>query len=313
MVSTVNSEIMELIDQFVQISYSTEASRIVVKHYLKWFIRYLKQRSIDDISMVTPQDIVKFRYWLSQVQSRRGKKLSNRTINQILSFTKAFFEFLEALGYSNPFNELPTKILKRLRPREKRDKVPEEYTGEQLRKIFNYLKHNADEDVYLACLIAYATGARLNEVLNICAEDVIIENDVMYIIIRKGKGLKERISIVGCPGQDPILKELNAEAKRMLKKRVKERKRGYLFGNNDDRRRLRMRLQQCLYRLSKKLGFRVHIHAFRSNWGTKALNQGIPLEIISRQLGHAHTQTTEIFYAQLKAKRVLEMLKKYVS
>lgn len=304
----------ELIEEFVSVNYSTDASRRTVKYALRWLIRYMQQKGYTDFSQFTPRDVVEFRYFLSRVRGRHGRPLSNRTIGQIISFTRAFFDFLEALGYENPFRKLPQSILSKLRPRVKTEKVPEEFTSEQLEQIFKALKEYGDEDVYLACLIAYATGARLNEILHLRAEDVIVKDGMVYIAIRAGKGLRERISIVGVPTRgDPVLQRLNREAREKLVERARKVGSGYLFGDEDERRRLRLRLQQALYRLSKKLGFRVHIHAFRSNWGSKALEAGVPLEVVSKQLGHKFTQTTESFYATLKQEQVLATLSKFVS
>ena len=306
-------ELDALIDDFVSINYNTEVARKNVKYYLVWLKRFL-QATGKDFRYLTQQDIIRFRRWIGQQKGRNNKPLSAKTIRQLLSFIKSFYDFLESLGYNNPFKELPTVMRKKLVPRVKSDKVPREFNDDELKAIFEYLK-KANQDVLLACLISYATGARLNEVLNLKAEDVIVRGDKVLIIIRAGKGLRERISIVGVPvrnGNGEVLSDtlamLNKLAKGMLLERVKKVKKGYLFGDEVKRNRVRKNIQQTLYRLSRRLGIEVHFHNFRSNWGAKALAAGVPLEYVSHQLGHKYTSTTEKYYAQVKDEYVIEFI-----
>ena len=308
-----NNDIDTLIKEFLIVNYQTEFSKINVGYLLRWFQRYLNEHG-KTLENLKPMDVVGFRRWLSERNNKHGRKLALKSIKQIMSLTKTFLEFAESYGYKNPFKELPPKIQKRLSPRGKVSKVPREFTDEELEIIFGELRKK-NRDVYVACLIAYATGARLNEVVNLRAEEIIERNGDLLIIIRSGKGLKERISIVGVPYKDSegkilseTIKNLNEEARREIKKKVEEVKKGYLFGDEVARKRLRMNIQQTLYRLGKRTGVKVHFHEFRSNWGAKALAARVPLEYVSRQLGHAHTSTTEDYYAQVKDDYVISFV-----
>jgi len=311
-------ELDELIEDFVLVNYSTEVARKNVKYYMIWFKRFLIEYK-KDFKSLKPADIIRFRRWIGEQIGRNGKPLSPKTIRQLLSFIKAFYDFLEGLNsgtleYNNPFKDLPPLTRKKLAPRVKTEKVPREFSDEEIERIFQYLRER-NRDVYLACLIAYATGARLQEVLNLKAEDVIVKNSTILIIIRAGKGLRERVSIVGVPAKNSkgeIMSETlikwNEEAKRVLLERVKKIKKGYLFGDESKRNRVRKNIQQTLYRLSKRLGIDVHFHDFRSNWGAKALAAKVPLEYVSAQLGHKYTSTTERYYARVKDEYVIEFI-----
>jgi len=294
-------DIDTLIDNFVLVNYSSEISRRNVKYYLKWLKRYLEANN-KNLSELTPRDILDFRGWISKQKGRHGKYLSAKSIRQLLSLIKVFFAFLETYGYNNPFRGLPSYVIKKIFPREKTEKVPREFTDYELELIFNTMKKrnsmkNANKDAYLVCLLAYATGARLNEILSINAEDIFVKDNDVFIIIRKGKGEKERIAIVGCPGKSDIIKRLNKEVRDLLLRKKRKVKNGPIFR---DAKKLRKIVQMYLYRLSKKMKKRIYIHAFRSNWGIKALQEGIPLEYISFQLGHKYTETTEKYYARVK-------------
>ncbi|MHA1617476.1 MAG: tyrosine-type recombinase/integrase [Candidatus Njordarchaeales archaeon] len=306
-------ELDALINDFVTINYSTQVARDNVKYYLVWLKRFLAENNLRFDSL-KPADIIRFRTWLSLQKGRHGRPLASKTIRQLLSLVKSFYDFLESLGYYNPFKDLPTATKKKITPRTKSEKVPREFTDKELEMIFNHLR-KGNKDVYLACLIAFATGARLQEVLSLKAEDVVVKNSGVYIIIRSGKGLKERVSIVGVPSKtiegkeiSSVIPKLNEEARKKLLERVKKVRKGYIFGDEVRRKRVRKNVQQTLYRLSKKLGIEVHFHNFRSNWGAKALAAGVPLEYVSRQLGHAYTSTTEKYYARVKDEYVIAFI-----
>ncbi|MHA1589761.1 MAG: tyrosine-type recombinase/integrase [Candidatus Njordarchaeales archaeon] len=306
-------ELDALINDFVTINYSTKVARENVKYYLVWLKRFLVENNLR-FDELKPADIIRFRTWLSTKKGRHGRPLAPKTIRQLLSLVKSFYDFLETIGYYNPFKDLPTAARKKITPRTKSEKVPREFSDEELEMIFSYLR-TANSDVYLACLIAFATGARLQEVLNLKAEDVVIKDSGVYVIIRAGKGLKERVSIVGVPSRtvdgkeiSKVISKLNEEARKKLIERVKEVGKGYLFGDELRRKRVRKNIQQTLYRLSKKLGIELHFHNFRSNWGAKALAAGVPLEYVSRQLGHAYTSTTERYYARVKDEYVIAFI-----
>ena len=212
-------ELDALIDDFVSVNYSTQVARANVKYYLVWLKRFLiaTGKRFDDLG---PADIIRFRRWIGEQKGKNGKPLSAKTIRQLLSFVKSFYDFIESLGYKNPFKELSALTRKKITPKVKSEKVPREFTNEELEKIFEYLS-NSNKDVYLACLISFATGARLNEVLNLKAEDVVVKDNAVLVIIRAGKGLRERISIVGVPaknnngGTNEVIIKLNRIAKEL--------------------------------------------------------------------------------------------------
>ncbi len=306
-------ELDNLIEDFVSINYNTEVARANVKYYLVWLKRYLLHvgKNFDEI---THQDIIRFRRWIGQQVGRNNRPLSAKTIRQLMSFIKSFYDFLESLGYENPFKDIPPIMRKKLNPRVKSEKVPREFSDEELEMIFDYLQKR-NKDVLLACLISFSTGARLNEVLNLRAEDVVERDGKLLIVIRAGKGLRERVSIVGVPARNgngkvfsETLQRLNKLAREMILERVRSVKKGYLFGDEVRRKRVRKNIQQTLYRLSKKLGIEVHFHNFRSNWGAKALFAGVPLEYVSHQLGHKYTSTTEKYYARVKDEYVIDYI-----
>ena len=68
----------------------------------------------------------------------------------------------------------------------------------------------------------------------------------------------------------------------------------------------------------KKIGFKtnvgihLHPHLFRHTFATKALNQGMPIEMVQLLLGHSKIETTQI-YAKVKQTNLEYYYKKLVS
>lgn len=304
----------DLIEQFVELNYDTEASKENARCRLVWLKRYLKDIG-KDITEMGKKEIIAFKPWIKKQKGRHGKQLKASYIRMIISTIKCMFEFLETLDIDNPFKEIPSRVLKRLKPEAKKDRVPRELSSEEIKKIFDWLQDRADEDAYLACLISFATGTRLAETLKIKAKNIRNREGHVVIFIRHAKGFRERACILGVPVKKPngvvsskVIKRLNEEVKRKVLEKKKAAE-GYLFGDEMERRRLRYRIQKDLQRLSNEEDIDIHFHSFRANYGAKALRARIPLEYVSKQLGHKTTKTTETYYARVKDEFTLSFMK----
>lgn len=304
----------ELIDQFVEVNYDTETSKRNAKYRLVWLKRYLEE--IDKgIRELNKKDIIAFKPWLNKQKGRHGKELKASYKSMVISTIKCMFEFLETLDIQNPFKEIPQRVLKRLKPKAKKDKVPREFESAEIVKVFQWLKERADKDAYLACLISFATGTRLAETLKIKSKNIRRRDGHTIIFIRHAKGFRERACMVGVPVKKPNgkissrkIKKLNKEAEEKILERKKSTN-GYIFGNADERRKLRYRIQKDLQRFSNETGIDMHFHSFRANWGAKALRARIPLEYVSKQLGHKTTKTTEQYYARVKDEYAISFMR----
>lgn len=60
------------------------------------------------------------------------------------------------------------------------------------------------------------------------------------------------------------------------------------------------------------MGIHLHPHLFRHTFATKALNQGMPIEMVQLLLGHSKIETTQI-YAKVKQTNLEYYYKKLVS
>jgi integrase/recombinase XerD len=138
----------------------------------------------------------------------------------------------------------------------------------------------------------FQTGARVSEFVNIKADEVFFEEQM--ILISKAKGGKSRYV--------PILPQLAQELRTHLGRRTT----GYLFETVQHTHYSPRRIQQIIKETAAEAEItkRVYPHLLRHSVATTLLERGMPIEQIQKFLGHAKLETTQI-YAESSA----EMLK----
>jgi integrase/recombinase XerD len=139
----------------------------------------------------------------------------------------------------------------------------------------------------------FQTGARVSEFVNIKADEVFFEEQM--ILISKAKGGKSRYV--------PILPQLAQE----LRTHLGHRATGYLFETVQHTRYSPRRIQQIIKEtaMDAQITKRVYPHLLRHSVATTLLERGMPIEQIQKFLGHAKLETTQI-YAESSAEMIKE-------
>lgn len=137
----------------------------------------------------------------------------------------------------------------------------------------------------------YSTGLRRSELASLDVADVDFRT--REILIRKGKGEKERIVPVGEKALE-VLREYLVIRKKFL---GRNRDCGALFLTSRGRRPVPDKLSRRICVLKEKAGITSKgiCHAFRHSFATHTLANGAPLEAIQRMLGHAQLSTTQMY------------------
>jgi integrase/recombinase XerD len=127
------------------------------------------------------------------------------------------------------------------------------------------------------------TGARVSEFVNITADEVFFEEQM--ILISNAKGGKSRYV--------PILPQLAQE----LRTHLGHRTTGYLFETVQNAQYSPRRIQQIIKETAAeaKITKRVYPHLLRHSVAMTLLERGMPLEQIQKFLGHAKLETTQIY------------------
>lgn len=166
--------------------------------------------------------------------------------------------------------------------RPKKQKVlPNVLSEKEVQLILNStenLKHKA-----ILSLI-YSAGLRRGELINMKIND--IDSKRMYVIIRQGKGRKDRYSI------------LSQKVLELLRRYFKEYKpKEWLFEGQFGAQYSETSIFNILKAAVTKAGIRkrVTVHTLRHCFATHLLEHGVDLRYIQELLGHSSPKTTEIY------------------
>lgn len=263
-------------------------------------------KTVDDI---TPDDI---RYYMA-LRLQRDKVTKTTAGNELRSFS-SFFSWLYA------------EEIIRKNPMARIDKIKQEKTKkEALTELEIEKLRDATDDEKEKFLIELllSTGCRVSEVVQILLSDIDGERILVH-----GKGQKDRYVY------------LNAKAQLALSNYIKERndKNPYLFPRCESVQVLKKRgishknmrrwwknaenivdghvspstIEQTTRRIAKRASVeRANPHKFRRTCATMALRRGMPLEQVSKMLGHEEVSTTQI-YLDLTEDELALAHKKYV-
>lgn len=179
-----------------------------------------------------------------------------------------------------------TKILGKTRdvpfPYAKRHKrLPVVLSRDEVAKIIAVTKNNKHR---LMIAIAYGAGLRVSEVINLRVEDIDIAG--LSLMVREGKGGKDRISI--------LPEKLKNDLQNLVAgKRGDE----YLF-ESERGGRLTTRTAQTVFIKSLNLaGIKkaATFHSLRHSFATHLLENGVDVRYIQQLLGHASITTTQLY------------------
>lgn len=142
-----------------------------------------------------------------------------------------------------------------------------------------YSKHR------MLLLLAYSSGLRVSEVVNLKNTDINLERNLIHI--RQGKGQKDRM--VGLSG---IVREFYLKHSNEWLREESE----WLFPGQDRKTHLSIRTAQKIFdnakiaaRIEKKISF----HSLRHAYATHLHERGIGIRTIQKLLGHKNVKTTE--------------------
>ena len=200
------------------------------------------------------------------------KKLSEGTVNYINAGLKFF--------YTKTLNRYwnMDKIFRIKEPR----RLPAVLSPEEVKSIFDVtenLKHKA------ILMTVYSAGLRVSEVCNLKIKDIDSKN--MQILIREGKGKKDRYS---------LLSNANLEILREYWRRYHPKE--YLFSGKGRTDAITPRsVQKMLGKSIKKTEITKNatVHTLRHSFATHLLDAGTDICYIQRLLGHTRITTTTIY------------------
>nr|DAJ33538.1 MAG TPA: SITE SPECIFIC RECOMBINASE XERD [Caudoviricetes sp.] len=274
---------------------------------INFVLNYI-EKTVDDI---TSEDIR-----LYMAKRLYQDKVTKTSVGNEIRAMSSFFSYIfnEELIDKNPMQRIE-KI--------KKEKTKKEaFTELELEKMRAELKTNREKAIFEVLL---STGCRVAELVNIKTAEINGEEILVH-----GKGEKDRTVY------------LNAKAQWALNEYLSERSDSspYLFpGGYYEKQILRQKrgnkriklkewykdsdlideskhidpgtIESTIRNIGKKAGVQAHPHKFRRTCATFALRRGMPIEYVSKMLGHEAISTTQI-YLDLSEQDLKTAHRKYV-
>jgi site-specific recombinase XerD len=190
--------------------------------------------------------------------------------------------------------------------REKTRFPPEILTRGEVQRLIAACPVQASTGVRNRSLIVtlYRAGLRVSEALDLMPKDLDPEAGTVRVL--NGKGAKARTV-----GLDPLAFSV-VEAWLEHRSKLGFTRVHSLFCTLAGTRMSSSYVRAVLPRLAAKAGIqkRVHAHGFRHTHAAELAAEGIPMNIIQRQLGHSNLGTTSRYLDHLRPQEVIEAIQK---
>lgn len=162
----------------------------------------------------------------------------------------------------------------------KEQKRPEVYTDAEVQKLMNLASPR--DQVIIELL--YRTGIRLDELINLSVDDIIVAPEGTYLHVRRGKGRKQRV----VPLDTRAHRMSRVLTNYIVKIRPRNAEYDALFISRKRMPLTAEGVKHMLARLGEQAGIHTHAHKFRHTFATQAIRDGVDALVLQRVLGHAN-------------------------
>lgn len=168
-------------------------------------------------------------------------------------------------------------------PKEK-PSLPQILSREELARLFNNCTNKKHRAMFR---LLYSSGLRRNELLYLKIEDIITSDGKNRIRINKGKGGKDRYTVLS----ELVLSELRDYFKAY-------RPVTYLFNGREPGQRMSAAgLRHAMTEAAKKAGIsrNINMHILRHCFASHALEEGMNIKTLQYLMGHSSVHTTMVY------------------
>jgi len=249
---------------------------------------WLDERGITRPVEVTRPMLDRYQRHLFHYRKRDGEPLSFRSQSQRLLAVRAFFKWAARQHHvlHNPASELELPKVERRLPRPA-------LTATEAELVLAGCDLSTAGGVRDRAMIEvlYSTGIRRAELANLAVFD--IDNDRRTLLVRQGKGRKDRMVPIG----ERALVWVDRYLDEVRHQHALEPDDGVLFLTVDGTRLSLDRLTQLVRTYVEKSGVNKQgaCHLFRHTLATLMLEGGADIRYVQQMLGHADISTTQIY------------------
>ena len=260
---TVSDENLLLLDQTIKTLRLKAYANNTIELYRGEILQLMRLLKDKSLASLTANQIKSYLLWLLQT-----RQCSESKVHSTLNALKFCFE--QVLHQPKIFITIP-------RPK-KHLQLPKVHAAEQVKKI---IKSTNNEKHTTMLMLAYATGMRLQEIINLKIKD--INSARMVINVIKAKGKKDRQVLLS----EKLLIQLR---KYFRIYRPKE----WLFEGKPGKQYGYRTLQEVFTNAKNRSGVNIKggIHTMRHSFATHLLENGTDIRLIQELLGHNSIKTT---------------------
>ncbi len=200
----------------------------------------------------------------------KTKNKSPQTINLYLNAIKYYYRDILKLN-----KKIDIKFSKR------NLKLPVVLSKSEIIKIINSIYNKKHK---LIIFLAYSSGLRVSEVVNLKVKDIDLENLVIHI--KSSKGRKDRITVLSGKIKKPLSKLIVLKDKNDL-----------VFETERDGKYSTRTLQKIFSNALSKSNIKkdATFHSLRHSFATHLLENGTDIRYVQELLGHNSIRTTQIY------------------
>ena len=254
--------------------YRRYGDRSTPKHYLSDLAIFLAHLGDKPITEVNAKDIDGF------VDQQHAQKLAPATINRRVATLRTFFECLAAQAPDEP---CPNPVNWRRHGVKAGKALPRDALDAEVERLFAVIDDTRDAAMFG---LMVGAGLRVSEVVDLRISDLEQVNLAEQLVLLRvqGKGHKERIVW--------LTATWHARVKAWLAERPLATD-DHLFLNQHNRKLTKDGVQFRLKQYCAQAGLSLTCHQLRHTFARRLAEQRMPIESISRLLGHTFVATTQ--------------------
>ena len=270
---------------------------------LRNFAWYCRRSEFPEIQRLTAVHIRHFLWYLASEPHRwdstspaAKRQVTSTTVNSYFRALRTFFNWLEheELILENPFRNLKTPRIDK--------KVIQALSHTEIDRLFQLCSGKSTLDIRNRAILSIFldTGLRVSELASLTMDDIDFDN--ASLLIRQGKGGKQRVVRIG------------VKAQKILWKYITLYRKGYsnsLFLNRSGETLDVVGIKILIKRMGVRAKVKVHPHKIRHTFAISFLRAGGDVFSLQYLLGHSTLQMTQRYLQSLNANDAANAHKKF--
>lgn len=290
-------EKMNLLDEYKSHLEDEDRSKLTIAGYttdLRLFVQWFEKQNRESFTLenVTPTDVREYRHYLQKDQGLKASTV-NRKLASLASLMnwgvesgRISFDPTEKMKFVKKV-KAPPKWLDKQEQFALQRAIEKDLQIAQLRFPKRWTTRRRDASIVIFML---NTGLRLSETIALDLDDLEISERKGKVLIRQGKGNKERVVPMNTDARDAVREWLKARPQSNCK-------RLWLAVEGVEDQGLTCRTVQ---RILKRYGQEASIpnltpHVLRHTFAKNCINKGVGVEQVAQLLGHESLNTTQIY------------------